>query len=166
MDPPPPPRSPVPSPPTIDVPARRRRRVRPVRPPAITGARGHAHHPGERQVLDVRLIDLRERAVALAGVVAVVGGPESLSGLSRSAGVTPPPCAAGAGRRQQERAASSSFVNFISGSPGTRSRRACLCRCTRASRSRCAFSGSWTSTFGTSPFAAEGALRSVGQLAR
>src|SRR5262249_12148147 len=31
---------------------------------------GQAAHPGEREVLDVRLVDLRQRAVAAAGVIA------------------------------------------------------------------------------------------------
>ena len=39
--------------------------------------------PGQRQVLDGGLIDLGERAVAPAGIVAVVGGPRILQRLEQ-----------------------------------------------------------------------------------
>ena len=39
------------------------------------GRRVQLRHPGQRQLADVRLIDLRQRAVAAAGVIAVVSGP-------------------------------------------------------------------------------------------
>ena len=41
----------------------------------VTGARGDACHPRQRKMHHIGSIDLRERAVALAGVVAVVCRP-------------------------------------------------------------------------------------------
>ena len=67
------------------------------------GAGSHAGHPGQREVLHVRLIDLRQRAVALAGVVAVVGRPgvlERLEELGRSDSAA---LSHQEGRRQQKR---------------------------------------------------------------
>src|SRR5262249_60752406 len=42
---------------------------------ALSQPRRHARHPGQRQVLDVELIDLLQRAVTLARVIARVGQP-------------------------------------------------------------------------------------------
>ena len=61
-------------------------------PPAAGARRARQPaHPRERQVLHVRLVDLRQRAVALAGVVAGVRGPvlgERLEELRRVQAVT------------------------------------------------------------------------------
>ena len=46
-----------------------------------------SRHPGQREMHHVGLIDLRERAIALAGVIAIVGRPgvlERLQELGRS----------------------------------------------------------------------------------
>ena len=69
VEPPPARNHPVPSPPTMTGRYRLRPGRRQTRPPAPCRTGRHASDPREREVLDVGLVDFRQRAVAPAGVV-------------------------------------------------------------------------------------------------
>ena len=100
-------RSPVPSPPTIiGAPP-----PPPPPPPAETAAAGRcrrsgrdARDPRQREVLHGRLVDLRQRAVAPARVVARVGRPRVGERLAGVACGSRPPCPCAATERRRERA--------------------------------------------------------------
>ena len=139
---------------------RRRRRGRSA-PPARrrAGAGGQLRRPRQRRRFTVVLVDLGQRAVALAGVVAGIGRPrvgerlEQIGGSDARAPGRQGPRAAAA------RAASSSsrLEHVISGSPGTPSRRACPCRCRPPAARDGGSSGSRISTFGHVALAPEAA---------
>ena len=73
------------------------------------GAGGDARGPGESQVLHVRLVDLRQAAVALAGVIARICRPIVRQGVSADARGSSA-CAARHRRQQDLRISGSHFT--------------------------------------------------------
>ena len=100
----------------------RRRRGSPTRRSVAT--------PGQRQVLDGLRVDLRQRAVALAGVVAVVSRPRVRQRLQELGRVEALALARSAQRGGDEQRCGRRAIvsNVISVPPGKPLRRACPCR--------------------------------------
>ena len=133
------------------------------RPPAAQRSRsGQPGSPGEREVLDGLLVDLRQRAVALAGVVAVVGRPrvgQRLEELGRIEALAPAP--AGPPARASSEAGPEQFFECHL-SVARYAVTSCMSLSVEsASSALCASSGSLISTFGLIAVAPERAEPSV-----
>ena len=139
------------------------RRLARLRRPARAWTGDEPTRPRQRQVLHVPLVDLRQRAVAPARVVAGVGRPRIGERLvQQRRGVTalaPTAHSVAAGRR---RSASSFFMTVLSATPGTRSRCECRRRCRRAAAPCAACSGSWISTLVAGADGSERPVRAIG----
>src|SRR6185437_269763 len=87
--------------------------------------------PGHRQHAHVFAVDLRERAKAFAGVVAVVGGPTVFCGIQDRRGIEPLPACAENGSGSAHALKTRMSVRFlISMSPGKRTGHGYLYPCT------------------------------------
>ena len=153
--------SPGPSPPTISWRGCGRLR-RPDLASSLASPWRHLRHPGQGQMLHVGSVHLRQCAVALAGVIAVVGRPGILQRFQSSAGATPLPWPS----RRAARAERSGIrvSSFISRSPGRQLRHECLCRCIAAGGRGEPSSDRARPPSAASPSRRKRALRSVGQL--
>ena len=168
--------SPVPSPPTM-----RGIGAPPPRPPATglgrraaRGARAFgeaARHPGQRELLHVRLGDLLERAVAASGQVSRIGGPRLCRRAQQLRGIESacPERRRGAAlrhdeRRCQEQRRHEQSVELHDPHFSVARYAVTLCMSRSVSsntRRRCGSSGSLMSTFGTAPSTTERSARAV-----